>query len=466
MVSVDDSRLTELAVEPPERLFPVLDRAAAMAPLVVLMAVLPGLTSLAVVPLERAVVGVEASPPPVADPEIRSPWGRWVAAQPWRDWLSLDGLPANWLPVVPAYLASVALIWMVWHAARGLFGARTGLLAVVAVCCHTPVVMLGRTLEPLALSAVVATATVTGFVAHLQRTNRSLSVCLLVAVLGLATTLLLAAPLACPVVVLLVTAVICHPAGELGVWGNGTAVTRTPVAGRWHGPVSVLLVIGGAAVLVSTWELKVVQSLTNSETLVGISRGLSGWPVPIDRLDWLRTLGWLGGPLLLGIVDVTRDVFGSDRERRPVAVLAMAWAMLVPLAIGLAESGYPLRLAEAFVVIPLAVLVARGVESICDRRVTVGPVVAATCLSGCLGADGLLGRMLGQFIAGAWWQLVVVLMMAIAVGTGVSLSCRDNELYRRRILMGCLVLVLVSQVITGWLQVPIEALDSPALAEN
>ena len=149
-----------------------------------------------------------------------------------------------------------------------------------------------------------------------------------------------------------------------------------------------------------------------------------------------------------------------------MAVLAMAWAMLVPLAIGLAESGYPLRLAEAFVVIPLAVLVARGVESICDRRVTVGPVVAATCLSGCLGADGLLGRMLGQFVAGAWWQLGVVLMMAIAVGTGVSLSCRDNELYRRRILMGCLVLVLVSQVITGWLQVPIEALDSPALAEN
>lgn len=466
MVSVDDSRLTELAAEPPERLFPVLDRAAAMGPLVVLMAVLPGLTSLAVVPFERPTVELGASPPPVADLEIQSPWGRWLVAQPWRDWPSLDRLPAKWLPVVPAFLASVVLVWMVWHAARGLFGARTGLLAVVVVCCHTPVVLLGRTIEPLALSAVVATATVTGFVTHLQRTNHWLSVFLLVAALGLATTLLLAAPLACPVVVLVVTAVICHPAGELGVWGNGAAVTRTPVAGRWHGPVSGFLMIGCAVVLVSMWELKDGQPLTHSGILAGIGRGLSGWPVPIGRLEWLRTLGWLSGPLLLGIVDVTRDVFGANRDRRPVAVLAMVWAILVPLSIGLAESGYPFHLAEAFVVVPLAVLAARGIESICERRVTVGPVVAATWLSGCLGADGLLSRMLGQVVAGTGGQLVVVLLMAIAVGTGVAVSCRDNEVFRRRILIGCLVLVLVSQVITGWLQVPVATLDALALVEN
>jgi hypothetical protein len=159
-------------------------------------------------------------------------------------------------------------------------------------------------------------------------------------------------------------------------------------------------------------------------------------------------------------------VFGANRDRRPVAVLAMVWAILVPLSIGLAESGYPFHLAEAFVVVPLAVLAARGIESICERRVTVGPVVAATWLSGCLGADGLLSRMLGQVVAGTGGQLVVVLLMAIAVGTGVAVSCRDNEVFRRRILIGCLVLVLVSQVITGWLQVPVATLDALALVEN
>ncbi|GIT30510.1 MAG: hypothetical protein Ct9H300mP1_25560 [Planctomycetaceae bacterium] len=41
VVGVDDSRLMELAADPPERLLPVLDRASAMAPLVVLMAVSP-----------------------------------------------------------------------------------------------------------------------------------------------------------------------------------------------------------------------------------------------------------------------------------------------------------------------------------------------------------------------------------------------------------------------------------------
>ena len=38
MVGVDDSRLMELAADPPERLLPVLDRASAMAPLVVFAA--------------------------------------------------------------------------------------------------------------------------------------------------------------------------------------------------------------------------------------------------------------------------------------------------------------------------------------------------------------------------------------------------------------------------------------------
>jgi hypothetical protein len=42
--------------------------------------------------------------------------------------------------------------------------------------------MLGRSSEPLAISAVVATLTVTGFVAHLQRTRSLVSLSLVVTV--------------------------------------------------------------------------------------------------------------------------------------------------------------------------------------------------------------------------------------------------------------------------------------------
>ena len=457
MVSLDDSRLTELALEPPARLLPVLDRAAAMAPLVVLMAVLPGLTALVVVSPETPAVGTPAT-------EISSPWGRWLAEQPWWGWLSEDALTVSWLPVVPAYLSSVILVWMVWHAAGGLFGARTGALAALMMCCHTPVVMLGRSLEPLALSAVVATATVTGFIAHLQRQRNLVSVSWLVSILGLATTVLLAAPLAWAVLALLSVAVVCHPAGELGLWGNGSSNPRTRIGGRWHGPVTGLTVIGGAGLLVGAWLYGFGDHESGSRLVTSTGRGLSGWPTAMQRIGWLESLGWLSGPVLLGVVDVIRGIVGGDRAARPVAVLATAWAVLVPLSVGLAEGGYPLRLAEAFVVIPLGVLAARGIESICERRVGVALVVAATWVSGCLGTDRLGDTLSGGSISDPWLRLGLVLAVALVVGLGATMACRGADKIRRRVLLGCIVLLLVAQLITGWLNVAVVHVESLALS--
>ena len=449
MVSLDDSRLTELAAEPPGRLLPVLDRAAAMAPLVVLMAVLPGLTALVLVPPESPVAGAAVA-------EVTSPWGRFLAEQPWRGWLAEDELTVSWLPVVPSYLSAVILVWIVWHAAGGLFGARTGVLAALMVCCHTPVVMLGRSSEPLALSAVVATASVTGFIAHLQRRRSSLSLPLLVSMLGLAATVLLASPLVWSVLVLLSVALVCHPTGELGVWGNGSAGSRTRIGGRWHGPVSGLVVIGGAGLLVGAWILWSGNRESGPGLLASAGRGFSGWPTAVQRIGWLGWLGWLSwlsGPVLLGIVDVVRGVVGGDRSARPVAVLAAAWALLVPVSVGLAEDRYPLRLVEAFAVIPLGVLAARGIESICERRVGVAAVVAATVISGCLGTDHLLETLSGGPISDPWLRLGLVLAVALVAGLGAAIACRGAELYRRRMLLGCIALVLVAQLITGWFNV-------------
>jgi hypothetical protein len=451
VVSLDDSRLRELAAEPPQRLLPVLDRAAAMAPLVVLMAVLPGLTALVLVPPESPVFSTAAA-------EITSPWGRILAEQPWRIWLTEDELSVSWLPVVPAYLSSVILVWMVWHAAGGLFGARTGVLAALMVCCHTPVVMLGRSSEPLALSAVVATASVTGFLAHLQRRRSSLSFSLqlLVAMLGLATTMLLASSLAWLVLVLMSVAVVCHPTGELGLWGNGSAATRTRIGGRWHGTVSGLVVIGGAGLLVGAWVYWTDDRESGPGLLASAGGGLLAWPTALQRIgwhDWPGWLGWLSGPVLLGGIDVIRGVVGGDRSARPVAVLAAAWALLVPLSVGLAENGYPLRLAEAFVVIPLGILAARGIESICERRVGVAAVVAAMVISGWLGTDRLLETLSGGPISDPWLQLGLVLAVALVTGLGAAMACRGAELYQRRVLLGCIVLLLVAQLISGWLNV-------------
>ena len=90
----------ELAADPPERLLPVLDRASAMAPLVVLMAVLPGLTALVVVTPDTTRMSDAAGLSDQLSSRILSPWGRWVATQPWRDLFALDQFPVAWLPVV------------------------------------------------------------------------------------------------------------------------------------------------------------------------------------------------------------------------------------------------------------------------------------------------------------------------------------------------------------------------------
>ena len=460
MVGVDDSRLMELAADPPERLLPVLDRASAMAPLVVLLAVLPGLTALVVVTPDTTRMSDVSDD---VSSRILSPWGRWVAAQPWRDLFALDQLPVAWLPVVPGYLATVVLVGLVWCVGCVVFRSRNGLLAAVLACCHTPVVMLGRSFEPLAVSAVVAGVTIISLVSHLQRSHRIVSIALAVSAAGLATTSLLSASLMVPVMVMLVVAVLSNPTGELGLWGTGSSVSRTRVGGRWRGPVAGVMVFSVATTAVVGWSWLVGRDPLVSWLWSDVGRGFTGWPEFLQRGGWLAVwLGWLSGPVVLGGIEVVRRIHVGDQAERPAAVLALAWVVLALLAVGLAGDGYPLRLAESFAVVPIAVLAARGLESVCDRRVRVGPVVAATCVSCCLGGHRVLAPLLDE----PWQGGILVLVLAAIVGGGVSVACRRSESHQRNVLMACLLLVVAAQLLSGWLEVPVAAVEFQPAATN
>jgi len=467
VVGVDDSRLMELAAGPPEPLLPVLDRASAMAPLVVLMAVLPGLTALVVFSPDTTRVPDASVLADDGSSRILSPWGRWVANQPWRDLLGLDQPPVAWLPVVPGYLATVVLVGLVWCVGCVLFQSRNGLLAAVAVCCHTPVVMFGRSFEPLAVSAVAAGVTIISFVSHLQRSHRMVSMALAVSAMGLATTLLLAAPLVLPVLMMLAVAALSNLTGELGLWGSGRSVNRTRVGGRWQGPAADLVVMAVAAAFVVGWSWLVGRDPFVPWLWSAAGRSLSGWPEAMQRAARLvMWLGWLIGPVLLGVIQVVREIRSGDQAERPVAVLVMAWAVLASLAFVLAGDGYPSRLAESFAVVPLAVLAARGLESVCDRRVGVAPVVAATCVSCCLGSHRVLAPLVGRLVGQPWQAGVLVLMLAVVVGGGVSMCCRRSESHRRHVLLACLLLVVAAQLISGWLEVPVAGVEIQPSAAN
>ena len=463
MVGVDDSRLMELAADPPERLLPVLDRASAMAPLVVLMAVLPGLTALVVVTPDTTRVADVAGLSDQLSSRILSPWGRWVATQPWRDLFALDQFPVAWLPVVPGYLATVVLVGLTWSVGCVVFRSRNGLLAAVLACCHTPVVMLGRSFEPLAISAVAAGVTIISLVSHLQRSHRIVSFSLAVSVAGLATTALLSASLVLPVIVMLVIAALSNPTGELGLWGNGSSASRTRVGGRWRGLVAGVIVLSVAATVVVGWSWLVVRDPFVSWLWSDVGRGFTGWPESLQRMGQLAIwLGWLSGPVVLGSIEVVRRIHAGDQAERPAAVLALAWGGLSCLGVGLAGEGYPLRLAESFAAVPIAVLAARGLEAVCDRRVRVGSVVAATCVSCCLGGHRVLSPLFDE----PWLGGVLVAVLAGIVGGGAAVACRRAESHQRNVLMACLVLLVSAQLISGWLEVPIAAVEFQPTATN
>lgn len=453
----------ELAADPPERLLPVLDRASAMAPLVVLMAVLPGLTALVVVTPDTTRVADVAGLSDQLSSRILSPWGRWVATQPWRDLFALDQFPVAWLPVVPGYLATVVLVGLAWCVGCVVFRSRNGLLAAVLACCHTPVVMLGRSFEPLAISAVAACVTIVSLVSHLQRSHRIASLSLAVSAAGLAATSLLSASLVLPVIVMLVIAALSNPTGELGLWGNGSSASRTRVGGRWRGLVAGVIVLSVAATVVVGWSWLVVRDPLVSWLWSDVGRGFTGWPELLQRMGQLAIwLGWLSGPVVLGSIAVVRRIHAGDQAEIPSAVLALAWGGLSCLGVGLAGEGYPLRLAESFAVVPIAVLAARGLEAVCDRRVRVGSVVPATCVSCCLGGHRVLSPLFDE----PWQGGVLVVVLAAIVGVAAAVACRRAESHQRNVLMACLVLLVSAQLISGWLEVPIAAVEFQPAATN
>lgn len=457
MVSVDDTRLTEMAAEPPGRLLPVLDRASAMAPLVVLMAMLPGLVSLVVVPPElRSGADAQAG----AADAILSPWGRWLAERPWSH-PEAGGAVATWTAVVPSYLATVVLIWMIWHAGRGLFGARTGFLATLIVCCHTPVVMLGRSAEPISLGTVISVATIVGFISHLQRPRGPLSIPLGLAAVGLVATVLVAAPLAIPTAVMMMIAVACNPAGVVRLWGDLSGLGRTRVGAAWRGPWGLLAVVVLAAAGLVAWSSTTGSGLIDPQLRTAICRafrgGLEIHSLALVLVSWL---GLMAGPVLLGAGNLVLDVIRGVGSSRRIACLVLAWTLLAIVLIGMALPGYAHRLAEAFAVVPLVLVATRGLESVCDRRIGVGPVVGATVVSCCCHSEHAVGWLVSAGFATSLWRTGLIVIAAAGLALAVSVVSRRNEPRRRRVLTACLACFLAAQIVSGLLDVPLAAVQA------
>ena len=308
MASADDLRLIELSAEPPRPLLVLLERADAMSPLVVLMAVLPGLVGLV------AVAPDIAAEPSFPLEEFLAPWARWLASQPWRDVFGDNA----WICVFPSWVATVVLVWLTWRTGRSLFGPRTGLLSALLVCCHTPVLMLGRVVEPYSLSAILATVALIGFVSHVQQHRKRWSVMQFLSTFALVATILVASPLVWPVIGLLLISVVLFSGAQMGVRGEPGRRGRNSVDDITRGLLSLLVVLIQAAVVLVVWDR---WGSGDSSVRALWLASLEGWNVGWQGAEgfWARgaeLIGWLGllvGPLILGAWDLLSQ--GVKRTR-------------------------------------------------------------------------------------------------------------------------------------------------------
>ena len=175
MTVVDDARLLELAARRPKDVFPILERAASLSPLVVVLIVLPGVVALQSATLSEPdaqwrLKGLELSTVPsifdAVDPAATSsvtaikfqpPLGSWLIAAADR-WLPFD---ANSVPLLE-YLSAACLVPACFFLMSRLAGRRVGFLAAALAAFHGTFLQQYRHAGPQALAVAAATRRVLG----------------------------------------------------------------------------------------------------------------------------------------------------------------------------------------------------------------------------------------------------------------------------------------------------------------
>ena len=454
MASAGDIRLVELSAEPPRPLLILLERADAMSPLVVLMAVLPGLVGLV------AVAPDIAAEPSFPLEDFRAPWARWLVSQPWRHVFGDNA----WVRVFPSWVTTVVLVWLTWRTGRSLFGPRTGLLASLLVCCHTPVLMFGRVVEPYSLSAILATMALVEFIDHVRQSRKRWSVPQLISAVAVAATILVASPLVWPVIALLLASVVFFSGAPTGIRSETGSRGRASIGDISRGLLSLLAVLVLAGVTVVAWSRWGPGGLERTTLWLA---GLDGWNTGWHGVAgfWTRVtelVGWLGllaGPLVLGVWDLLSWGTKRDARQRRSAGLLLSWATVGLISWMGLSSGYAGRLAEAFVVLPLLVLAARGIVAICDRRCGVAAVVATTLLSGIATSEQSLQRLLDDNATQVLGTVSLLGVASLGLSVAAVLSCRGREPRTRRLLTICVLFLLLTHVVSGLLQLPAETLQ-------
>jgi len=463
MATVGDSELVRLAAAQRAELFPVFRRIVSFGPLVVLLAVVPGLYALIENPdlpdlgalwglksievLTGDGLGSRLDPPSAPELRWQNPLGSWLTAASM--WIIGPSRPLSLILV--GYLAHAAVVGSCFVLTRRLFDERFGFWVTVMLACHGPFLQQIDNPVPNALGLWLGIVALWGFVAHLDEGEGVVSWYLLAGGVALGACLISGGPLALAVTLVLLLYVLSLRGEQVQTKRAETVVRKRFWVGRPALKSLAAWILTGFAV--GGWWVLMMSSYYGSEFrsawLMGrqfVQHVPSEWTGVASRL--LDQLGLLAGFVFLGIWQTARELLLSDDEtrRRPLYFL-VAWAgvglLVWQAAPRLGAAPNVIDVWASFFVLAFITLAAVGVESIVARRFSVWQVAAV--VTAAIGVQAA-HRTDATVVPAIWLGLGI-----FVVGTaswGLQRWCGHREPRRRQMLSA---LVIAPILANAWL---------------
>ena len=472
MAVVDDQRLIELSVEPAGELFTLLKRPHAFWPLLVLLAVLPGIYALEYRALEAegALWGMRSlnvyvaedvsgflDPGGVTEERLlrwRSPLAGWLTA----GFLWLFGPSEPLGLVVVSYLATAGVVALGYTFGDWLAGPRCGFWSALLLAFHGTLLVQAQTPAPYSLAIVLGMGALLGYQRHVESTTRRVSTHLLLAAAALGLCVLASGPTA-----LAVTAVL---ALSIAGWRGTRARPR-----RRHGEEPQRIWVGWSA-LESLLTMVLLAAIVGGwwPGFMTYQYGAEFWyawlvPPPAAAAPGLRdsglyvpsllastqdALGPLVGLVLLGLWITGREAIqnGVETEQRRfrfllvwAIVAALGWAAMFSLAV---TPGSIPQLWRGFLLVPSVLLAAVAVEFTARRRVWLVAVVAAAGFTVLAALWPSLVDVFERTERSTAVGLAVTSVASVALAAAWLIQQAKGRDFQKRLVLGTLLVALAA----------------------
>lgn len=480
---IDDRLLMQLAVEPARPLFPVLHQAAAMTPLVVVIALLPALFAVvnrrltepsALWGLQSLKCLAAADLNEFVDPDGSAATAPLKWQPPLMNWLTAAGLhflgSAREVSLVAAaFLCTAALVAAGYGFGCRLGDERLGLLTALLLACHPEILKLAQEPVPYAAGLLFALICLWGFLSHQGQATAPASLSLLVAGIALGLCLLACGPLALAVLATLLLFVSAMRIGTLLRARRGRPAGLLLHA-QGHSFRALAILAATAFAVGGWWELMMGSRYGDEFWQAWI------WWMPVAKTGTLAAarqpdlgtwrqfhelvtpLAWLS---LLGFHDILRGFFHPQAEPgKPGRGLPIVWTLVgggLWMFLAALNSVTPaaMGLGQLFVVVPLILLAAVGLLAIIDRRVS---CVVAIPLALCsvieilmtAGQSPRADQTVASFTSGVDWAMIAPpLASGVIAAVLLGWVVRDSEPLRRSMLAGLVLMILGGSCVRG-----------------